>query len=331
MVNNRSRHDVLFFIGKDDTVRYGHSQIIAIRCPHFDIALQNQWGKEPVAAIRKPNLEPLAFDLVLQYLYTGQITVPVNMIPTFVDAAADLDIQHLISACEDFACQKLNDSMVYDMLTLASRHNLARLWGLAVKCFDTQATTLLESSGLDKLDPGLLLKLISRASINATELTLWKAVLRYAWGKSDIGGKECPFLPFPNCPGRLSVKVVPDVVDQQDEPGSNSGYDSSDSEQRNDRTNKKNTKNDTKNDNNNNDINDGLSRSSKVETKDVVVNLFRNQFESLSATVKTLAPAIKFTSMEADEFDRYVEGTGLLSQEHCLHRCRGCDLILNSL
>ncbi|KAG0261390.1 hypothetical protein DFQ27_002975, partial [Actinomortierella ambigua] len=313
LVNNKSRHDVLFFIGKDDTVRYGHSQIIAIRCPHFDIALQNQWGKEPVAAIRKPNLEPLAFDLILQYLYTGRITVPMDMIPTFVDAAADLEIQHLISACEDFACQKLNDSMVYDMLTLASRHNLAKLWEIAVKYFDTQATTLLESKGLDKLDPDLLLKIISRASINATELTLWKAVLRYAWNKSGLGGKECPFLTFPKSPGRLLVKVVPDVVGQQDEPGSNSGYGSCYSKQRN--THNKNRK---KTKNNNSDTNDGLSGSSIVESKDVVVKLFCSQFESLSAMVKTLVPAIKFTSLEADEFDRYVEGTGLLSQEHCL-------------
>ncbi|KAF9163828.1 hypothetical protein DFQ26_002084 [Actinomortierella ambigua] len=296
------------------------TSIIAIRCPHIDkaLALQQEWGKAPVAAIRKPNLEPEAFDLVLQYLYTGQITVPVDMIPTFVDAAADLEIQHLIWACEDFACQEFNDSMVYDMLTLASRHNLTRLWDVAAKCFDTQATTHLENEGLDKLDPDLLMRIISRASINATELTLWKAVLRYAWNKTGQDRKKCPFLPFPKSPGRLSVKVVPDVVDQQDKPSSNSNCDSRDSKQRNaHHKKKKSTKNNTNN-SNNKDANDGLSSSNIVESKDVVVQLQCSWFQSLSTTINTLTPAIKFTSLEADEFDRYVEGTGLLSQEHCL-------------
>ncbi|KAF9163361.1 hypothetical protein DFQ26_002681 [Actinomortierella ambigua] len=306
LINNEKRSDVKLLIGKDEVVRYGHSLVLATECPYFDAVLKQPWKDGSDKVLRFPNIEPHAFDFILECLYTGQVSLTPESIHSFVDAAVELQLRHLALGCEEYACQNVGPKTVCDMLSLASRHNLKKLWSVATEFFDINARDLLVMDDWLALDRALLIKVLSRDSIFAPEISVWKAVVQYAYHTNGYDFTECPLFRIPQWPGRLLVRVLAEDSAPQGPSDEEYCFDNDDDDF----------------DNGDDQATcDGESGGEETpvgpQTIDYVVNLPRKQFMDLRDTIEHFLPAIRFTHFRLVSFARYFEGTNLIPVELC--------------
>ncbi|KAF9155845.1 hypothetical protein DFQ26_009597 [Actinomortierella ambigua] len=210
LVNNDTQHDVKFFVGKDEVVRFGHTLILSAQCPYFATAFQAHWKEASEGVFRKPNVEPEVFDIILQYLYTGEVKAPWDLIPQLIEAALELQLSDLVSACEEFASQTITEETVFQIIAMSFRHDLDKLQSKVLEFFDENAHSLVENDDLFALEPDVLVTALSRETATLDELTVWEAIVRYAYHRNGYDHRDCPLLQFPEPPGRIVIKVSKD-------------------------------------------------------------------------------------------------------------------------
>ncbi|KAG0249154.1 hypothetical protein DFQ27_000327, partial [Actinomortierella ambigua] len=296
LVNNDTQHDVKFFVGKDEVVRYGHTLILSAQCPYFATAFQAHWKEGSEGVFRKPNIEPEVFDIILQYLYAGQLKAPWDLIPQLIEAALELQLSELVSACEEFSSQVITEETVFQIIAMSFRHDLSKLQSKALEFFDVNAQSLVMSDDLFALEPDVLVTVLSRDTIELDELAVWETIVRYAYHRNSYDHKGCPLLQFPEPPGRIVVKVSKDEVDHPESPvmaGNPSTiiYEST--------------------------LVDVNLCDPTIDGKDVVVDLKQDQFLSVRVTIQPLLPAIRLAGLEPADFARCMKGTGLIPADLC--------------
>ncbi|KAF9972841.1 hypothetical protein BGZ73_003987 [Actinomortierella ambigua] len=295
LVNSENRHDIKFLIGSEEVARYGHSQILVARCPYFATALRSPWRESSDGVFYKPNIEPKVFDIILRYLYTGQVTLTADVIPSFIEAAVELQLKHLAFGCEDYACENVGKETVCMMMAVASRHNLKKLLSTSVSFFCLHAEELLNKDDWLNLDMVDLINLFSRSSLIAKELTVWKAVIRYAYHRENTPLDNRPLLQFPEWPSRLRVKLLEEASLPQVNMDGNGQHSTS-----------------------NPSTQHGEGRSTAgastraVKVNDIVVYLSREQHERFKTIVEFFLSVIRFARFKLVDFARCIEGTGLV-------------------
>ncbi|KAF9969293.1 hypothetical protein BGZ73_008400, partial [Actinomortierella ambigua] len=301
LVNNESRHDIKILVGKDKVTRYGHSLILAARCPYFDAALRPHWKEFSNGVFVKPNIEPDVFDLILQYLYTGQLTMSVTVVPALIEAAQELQLAQLALDCEATACMAINADTVFSMISIAYQHGLDKLWSSATEFLDIEARTLLQRDDLLTLEQDFFIQLLSRESMVVDELSVWKAIIRYVYRKNGMDYNNCPLLKFPVWPGRMIIRAQSQSEADRQEHGFQDGKSTAASFD------------DTAS------IEECLRDTTfeEIHSKDVVVDLSQEQFECLRTSIKPFLLAIRFTSLKLSDFARCMEGTGLIPADLC--------------
>ncbi|KAF9975579.1 Interferon-induced protein 44-like [Actinomortierella ambigua] len=245
-------------------------------------------------------MEPPIFDLIVRYLYTSKVEVTLDNMGPLMEAAMELQLNELVSACEDYACKSIKKETVYDLLVFARQLGLKRLWSAALGYFEAHAESLLEAHDWVSLDVDILTQLLSLESIAARELKIWKTVVRYACHKNGYDHIDCPLLQFPEWPGRLLVKV---------DYGEEKKSDVSDNDHNNTGSHDQSGSKD--------ETSDGEAKASAIESNNIVVTLPHRRFQDLQDTVGSMLPVVRFTSFEITDFVRCVEGTGLVPAEIC--------------
>src|SRR5687767_10700233 len=98
-------YNVIIEVGKDlsDVKTFkAHSSILRARSIYFKSALSNNWAtiKNNIIYFNKPNISPLIFDIILHYIYTGNIILEDDYhITQFIDlmiAADEMDLEEII-------------------------------------------------------------------------------------------------------------------------------------------------------------------------------------------------------------------------------------------
>jgi hypothetical protein len=117
LVNNPDGSDLRFLVGgskpaidsnsnlkthgpTEPVTMYGHSLILRYRSKYFDTMLSNDWMEKSDGVVCKPNISHITFHAVLHYIYTGNVKV---------DDLALLDLNHLITAAEEMELQELSE------------------------------------------------------------------------------------------------------------------------------------------------------------------------------------------------------------------------------
>ncbi|KAG0255815.1 hypothetical protein DFQ27_006060 [Actinomortierella ambigua] len=296
-VNSKNQSDIKFVIGRDEAARYGHSQILSARCPYFAAAFQAHWKEASEGIFRKPNIEPEVFDIILQYLYTGEIKAPWDLIPQLIEAAQELQLSDLVSDCEEYACQSITEETVFQIIAMSFCHDLSKLQSKVFEFFDQNAQSLVEIDDLFTLDHDTLVKVLSRDTADLDELTVWKTIVRYAYHRNGYDHKCCPLLQFPKPPGRMIVEVptASEVSDQ--EPAIMVGSPACSTDE--------------------STLIDYCLGDTPIDSKDVVVVLHEDHFQNLRATIHPLLQTIDFVNLDVIDFARCIEGTGLIPADLC--------------
>ncbi|CAB4399514.1 unnamed protein product [Rhizophagus irregularis] len=77
LLNDADDFNVIINVGKYENIKEfrAHSVILRARCPYFKAALSNGWitKQNDMIMFTKPNITPTVFEMVLKYIYTGEL------------------------------------------------------------------------------------------------------------------------------------------------------------------------------------------------------------------------------------------------------------------
>ncbi|CAB4397444.1 unnamed protein product [Rhizophagus irregularis] len=102
-------YDVIIYAGEESNVKeiHAHSNILCIRSQYFRSAFSNEWAekKDGKFILRKPNISPRLFNIILRFIYCGNIELKNLQGPEVLKlliAVDELNIQQLISYIQEY-------------------------------------------------------------------------------------------------------------------------------------------------------------------------------------------------------------------------------------
>ncbi|KAF9161898.1 hypothetical protein DFQ26_004045 [Actinomortierella ambigua] len=287
--------DIKFLVGEEETVRYGHSLVLKARCQYFETMLTGDWKENSEGIIRKPNIEVDVFDLILRFIYTSRVRLPLSQVINVVNAAAELAMTDLLAICEPVIIPCLTHNNVFSILTMSVLHNLDNLWSACQSYICLHAGALTAGTEILTLDSIQLQKLLAMDKFRVSELNVWTLAIRWAWHQHLESEGEPLSLKTPASHGRLLVKTF------DDEDGKD-GVDSESDEKKSSIM-----------------IPPGLAGTFDGENEqDYVMEMSTAAHQKLQATIAPLLSSIRFHTMEIDQFHRLVEYTCLVPRDLCL-------------
>lgn len=186
--------DVTFVVGPAGQTKrfFGHKYTLATGSSVF-FAMFYGGLAEKSDVIEIPDVEAAAFSCVLRYLYCDEIVLDDDCVLSTLYAAKKYLVTHLSDACVQYlatglnernACLLLSQSRLFDEATLTER-----CW----EVIDAQAELALSSQGFTDIDSKTLRSILVREALNASELSVFTAVIR--WAVAECGRRSLPASP----------------------------------------------------------------------------------------------------------------------------------------
>lgn len=181
MFNNPLMSDVTFCVGTGNNVKKipAHKYVLATGSSVF-FAMFYGGLSEDVKEVEIPDVEPVAFQNLLRYLYTDEIQLEADNVLATLYAAKKYIIAHLAQACVSYletslsarnACVLLSQGRLFEEV-----HLMQRCW----EVIDAQAEEALRSEGFADIDQKTLETILGRETLNAREASIFLAVMRWA-------------------------------------------------------------------------------------------------------------------------------------------------------
>ncbi|GES90399.1 BTB/POZ domain-containing protein [Rhizophagus clarus] len=112
LLKNTNDYNVKIIVGKERNIKEfkAHSVILSSRSIYFQKALSAQWARseDGIIIFHKPNISPLVFEVLLNYIYTGVLSIE-NINISFVDTFIASDELELIEICQRIEERLLKD------------------------------------------------------------------------------------------------------------------------------------------------------------------------------------------------------------------------------
>ncbi|XP_014666839.1 PREDICTED: BTB/POZ domain-containing protein 6-B-like [Priapulus caudatus] len=191
MYNNELMADIYFIVGsKGQTQRIpAHKYVLATGSSVFYAMFYGPLAEDR-QEVAIPDVEPAAFLAMLRYLYTDEIELEADTVLATLYAAKKYILPYLAGACVKFletsltaknACLLLSQSRLFEEPEL-----MERCW----QVIDAQAEKAIESDGFTEIDYHTLETVLSRETLNASELSIYNAAVR--WAAHECGRRELP-------------------------------------------------------------------------------------------------------------------------------------------
>ncbi|CAB4382196.1 unnamed protein product [Rhizophagus irregularis] len=148
-------YDVIIYAGEEPNVKeiHAHSNILCIRSKYFRTAFSNEWAEkiDGKFIFRKPNISPHLFNIILRFIYSGNIELKNLQGPDVLKlliAVDEFNIQQLISHIQEylinhqteFLHQNPTDGNDISSVKLGPINNLK--CAEAIYCFNNQGPSM---------------------------------------------------------------------------------------------------------------------------------------------------------------------------------------------
>ncbi|KAL3984666.1 PHR domain family protein [Acanthocheilonema viteae] len=183
--------DVHFIVGIGENRERipAHSYVLAIASAPFNAMFNG--GFEKNDEIELPDVEPVAFKILLKYLYCDIIELDSSNALSTLYAAKKYMITHLVHAAVDFLNFNLNAENV--CLLLAQRQLFEEEQELIDRCWklvEVDAERVLMSDAFCDIDFILFDEILSRDALLTREKLIYEAALK--WAKAECGRRDLP-------------------------------------------------------------------------------------------------------------------------------------------
>ncbi|GBB93253.1 hypothetical protein RclHR1_02140006 [Rhizophagus clarus] len=216
-------YDVIIYAGEDENVKEirAHSLILYTRSQYFRAALSNEWAikKDGKFILKKPNISPQVFKIVLRFFYCGKIDLTELQgleILNLLIAVDELNIQTLIPCIQDYLFDHqyefLKQSPIEILETVYQVYQCDTfliLWDFFLKTICENPEILFNPNKLIMLKAPLLELILKRDDLLLDEIEIWDNLVKWClaqrpsinqdvskWNKDDVAIMENIFQSF---------------------------------------------------------------------------------------------------------------------------------------
>ncbi|GBC43887.2 BTB/POZ protein [Rhizophagus irregularis DAOM 181602=DAOM 197198] len=160
--------DVIIHAGEGQNSKeiHAHSNILCIRSQYFRLAFSNEWAKKRDGKFifKKPNISPQLFNIILRFIYCGNIVLKNLQGP---------DVLELLIAVDE-----LNINSLHETFT--------DLWNFCLEKICEEPKILFSSDKFINLKAPLLELLLKRDDLNIDEIEIWENLLKWCFAQQNI-------------------------------------------------------------------------------------------------------------------------------------------------
>ncbi|GET03557.1 hypothetical protein GLOIN_2v1868927 [Rhizophagus clarus] len=190
-------YDVIIYAGEEQNVKeiHAHSNILCIRSQYFRSAFSNEWAEkiDGKFILRKPNISPLLFNIILRFIYCGNIELKNLQGPDVLKlliAVDELNLQQLISHIQEYLINHqtefLHQNPTGILETVYQHETFTDLWNFCLEKICEEPKILFNSDNFTNLKAPLLELLLKRDDLNMDEIEIWESLLRWCFTQQNI-------------------------------------------------------------------------------------------------------------------------------------------------
>ncbi|EXX65184.1 hypothetical protein RirG_135660 [Rhizophagus irregularis DAOM 197198w] len=190
-------YDVIIYAGEESNIKeiHAHSNILCIRSQYFRSAFSNEWAekKDGKFILRKPNISPRLFNIILRFIYCGNIELKNLQGPEVLKlliAVDELNIQQLISYIQEYLIEHqtefLHQNQTGILETIYQHETFTDLWNFCLEKICEEPEILFNSDKFINLKAPLLELLIKRDDLNMEEIEIWEGLLKWCFAQQNM-------------------------------------------------------------------------------------------------------------------------------------------------
>ncbi|RGB36465.1 hypothetical protein C1646_741749 [Rhizophagus diaphanus] len=190
-------YDVIIYVGEESNVKeiHAHSNILCIRSQYFRTAFSNEWAekKDGKFILRKPNISPHLFNIILRFIYCGNIELKNLQGPDVLKlliAVDELNIHQLISYIQEYLIEHqtefLHQNPAGILETVYQHETFTNLWNFCLEKICDEPKILFDSEKFINLKAHLLELLLKRDDLNMDEIEVWESLLKWCFNQQNM-------------------------------------------------------------------------------------------------------------------------------------------------
>ncbi|RGB27782.1 hypothetical protein C1646_798226 [Rhizophagus diaphanus] len=190
-------YDVIIYAGEEQYVKeiHAHSNILSIRSQYFRSAFSNEWAekKDGKFIFKKPNISPQLFNIILRFIYCGNIELKNLQGPEVLKlliAVDELNIHPLVSHIQEFLIEHQTEFLYQNptgiLETVYQHETFTDLWNICFEKICEEPKVLFDSEKFIDLKAPLLELLLKRDDLNMKEIEIWENLLKWCFSQQNI-------------------------------------------------------------------------------------------------------------------------------------------------
>ncbi|KAG9294325.1 hypothetical protein G9A89_001830 [Geosiphon pyriformis] len=196
LLDSQNLSDVKIVVGEAPNIRtfHAHTQILAARSPYFAVALSSNWVKRENNAIifAKPNISPKIFEIILRYIYNGEISLDKHGVPTILEllvTADELILEKIIDPLEDHLIEHRAKELEENFATLQKtsfmHDSFKKLQNFCTEIAAKNPAIVFNSQDFTSLSENVLSSILTRDDLNIKESEIWEKIVEWGVAKLD--------------------------------------------------------------------------------------------------------------------------------------------------
>ncbi|GBC38310.2 hypothetical protein GLOIN_2v1480795 [Rhizophagus irregularis DAOM 181602=DAOM 197198] len=221
LLNNADDFNVIIQVGEVNNTKEfrAHSVILRARSPYFKSALSNEWitKRNDMIVFNKPNITPLIFDMVLKYIYTGELNLKKysgeNILELLI-ASDELILEELFEHIQDYLINNqtswIQENFVLVLHTVFKLVSCKKLQDYCLESICTDPRPFITSKNFPSLDKDILYGLLKRDDMQIDEVSVWDSLIK--WGIEQTPGLGTLPKTFTLSPRVGKIRIESDII-----------------------------------------------------------------------------------------------------------------------
>ncbi|RIA99466.1 hypothetical protein C1645_811502 [Glomus cerebriforme] len=189
LLETGERSDVIIYAGENESEFHVHSDILCVRSEYFRMAFSEKWveKKDGMLILRKPNIEPNVFWVILRFIYCASVDLTKLQGPEVLKlliAVDELNIQPLISCIQEYLTETQSEFLhqnLIGILEIVYQHEkFTYSWNFCLDKICEDPEKLFNSDKFINLKAPLLELLLKRDDLFLDEIIIWENLIK--WG-----------------------------------------------------------------------------------------------------------------------------------------------------
>ncbi|CAB4383846.1 unnamed protein product [Rhizophagus irregularis] len=196
-------YDVVIYSGEEPNAKefHVHSNILCIRSQYFRSAFSNEWTEkiDGKFIFKKPNISPQLFNIILRFIYCGNIELKNLQGPDVLKlliAVDELNIGSLITHIQEYLIENrtefLHQNPTGILETVYQHETFVDLWDFCLENICEKPTILFNSDKFINLKASLLELLLKRDDLNMNEIKIWEKLLIWCFSQQNVNVNNDP-------------------------------------------------------------------------------------------------------------------------------------------